>query len=134
MTDDQSSSSGEEFADRAWKDEGVIARPLAGTTLTHVAALYAAEGDEMAERYSETLMEHFRDPRNAGCLEPCDLRGVAGTPGRGPFMTFTVRLTRHLKRKSLFFWRKSPQKSSPLYRWLDGGRFGDWSVSRVKLV
>jgi nitrogen fixation NifU-like protein len=43
--------------------------------------------------YSDAVMEHFRHPRNVGCLDPCDARGVAGTPGRGPFMLFTVRLS-----------------------------------------
>ncbi|MBM3498559.1 MAG: iron-sulfur cluster assembly scaffold protein [Armatimonadetes bacterium] len=42
--------------------------------------------------YSETVMEHFRRPRNVGRLEPCDLLGTAGTPGHGPFMQFSVRL------------------------------------------
>jgi nitrogen fixation NifU-like protein len=42
--------------------------------------------------YSDVVMEHFRHPRNVGCLDPCDLRGASGTPGYGPFMLFTVRL------------------------------------------
>ena len=42
--------------------------------------------------YSDVLMDHFRNPRNAGCLEPYDLRGTAGMPGNGPYMVFTVRL------------------------------------------
>jgi nitrogen fixation NifU-like protein len=42
--------------------------------------------------YSEVVMEHFRHPRNVGCLDPCDLRGASGTPGHGPFMLFTVRV------------------------------------------
>jgi nitrogen fixation protein NifU and related proteins len=42
--------------------------------------------------YSETVMDHFRSPRNVGRLEPCDASGVCGTSGNGPFMLFTARL------------------------------------------
>jgi len=46
----------------------------------------------MSSGYSDIVMNHFRRPRNAGRLDPCDVQGVAGTPGRGPFMLFTARL------------------------------------------
>jgi nitrogen fixation protein NifU and related proteins len=42
--------------------------------------------------YSETVLDHFRSPRNVGRLEPCDASGVCGTPGNGPFVVFTARL------------------------------------------
>ena len=42
--------------------------------------------------YSDVVMDQFRNPRNAGRLEPCSLVGKAGTPGHGAFMLFTVRL------------------------------------------
>ncbi len=36
--------------------EGVIARPLTGTTLTHVAALYSVLGEERAEEYLQAIV------------------------------------------------------------------------------
>ena len=46
----------------------------------------------MSSGFSDIVMDHFRRPRNAGRLDPCDVQGVAGTPGQGPFMLLTVRL------------------------------------------
>jgi len=43
--------------------------------------------------YSETVMEHFLEPRNWGQLEKPDCVGVAGSPGRGRFLVLQVRLT-----------------------------------------
>jgi nitrogen fixation NifU-like protein len=43
-------------------------------------------------RFSETLMDHFLSPRNAGALVAPDRVGQAGAPGRGPYMTLHLRL------------------------------------------
>jgi nitrogen fixation NifU-like protein len=42
--------------------------------------------------YSETLMDHFASPRNAGALADPDRVGRAGSPGRGPFLILYLRL------------------------------------------
>lgn len=47
----------------------------------------------MANRFSETLMEHFLEPRNRGTLEHPDGTGVSGVPGRGPFFVFQLTCT-----------------------------------------
>ncbi len=44
-------------------------------------------------RYSDTLMDHFMAPRNAGALDSPDVTGHAGTPGRGPFLILYLRIT-----------------------------------------
>lgn len=43
------------YADPAWKGRGVIANPLFGTTTSHVAALFAAWGDERARDFLERV-------------------------------------------------------------------------------
>jgi nitrogen fixation NifU-like protein len=43
-------------------------------------------------RFSDILMDHFNSPRNSGRLESPDRVGVAGTPGRGPFLVLTLRV------------------------------------------
>src|SRR5262245_2215504 len=40
--------------DPRWKGQVAMARPLAGTTLTHLAALYVALGEAEGRRYAET--------------------------------------------------------------------------------
>lgn len=40
-----------------WKGQVAMARPLAGTTLTHLAALYVALGEAEGRRYAETAAE-----------------------------------------------------------------------------
>ena len=42
--------------------------------------------------YSETLMEHFSNPRNNSPMPDADLVGRAGAPGRGPFFILYLRL------------------------------------------
>lgn len=44
-------------------------------------------------RYSETVMEHFLDPRNRGTLSSPAGVGVSGIPGEGPFLVFQVDCT-----------------------------------------
>jgi iron(III) transport system substrate-binding protein len=44
-----------DLVDPKWKGNAVMARPLAGTTLTHVAALFAAWGEERARRFLDDL-------------------------------------------------------------------------------
>jgi len=42
--------------------------------------------------YSAIVIEHFRNPRNAGQVECPDGVGTAGTPGSGNYMVIAVRL------------------------------------------
>jgi nitrogen fixation NifU-like protein len=42
--------------------------------------------------FSETVMEHFRNPRNAGVLEPCSAVGTAGSPESGRFVQLFLSL------------------------------------------
>jgi NifU-like protein involved in Fe-S cluster formation len=41
---------------------------------------------------SETIQDHFLNPRNAGVLENADGVGTEGSPGAGNFMVIAVRL------------------------------------------
>lgn len=41
--------------------------------------------------YSETVLDHFYNPRNAYRMERPDATGKAGEPGRGPFMLIYLR-------------------------------------------
>jgi nitrogen fixation protein NifU and related proteins len=43
-------------------------------------------------RFSEILMDHFNSPRNSGRTETPDRVGIAGTPGRGPYVALYLRL------------------------------------------
>jgi nitrogen fixation protein NifU and related proteins len=43
-------------------------------------------------KYSDTLMDHFRAPRNSGALELPDVTGHSGTPGCGPFFIRYLRI------------------------------------------
>lgn len=45
-----------DLADPKWKGRTVISRPLAGTCLTHFAALFQAWGDAEARRFCEALL------------------------------------------------------------------------------
>lgn len=42
--------------------------------------------------YSETVMDHFGNPRNVGVLDPCTAKGVAGDPSAGPFMVLYLKV------------------------------------------
>lgn len=44
--------------------------------------------------YSDIVMEHFYNPRNARRMENPDAIGKAGEPGRGPFMLLYLRFDR----------------------------------------
>lgn len=46
----------------------------------------------MADRYSETIMQHFLEPQNRGTLEHPNGVGLWGRPGEGPFFVIQVRL------------------------------------------
>ena len=37
-------------------------------------------------------MDHFNSPRNSGRMETPDRVGIAGTPGRGPYVALYLRL------------------------------------------
>ena len=52
--------------------------------------------------YSETLMEHFSSPRNAGRLDNADRTGQAGTVGSGPFFILYLRIERDTIREAKF--------------------------------
>jgi nitrogen fixation protein NifU and related proteins len=43
-------------------------------------------------QFSEILMDHFNSPRNSGRIEAPDRVGIAGTPGRGPYVALYLRL------------------------------------------
>lgn len=43
-------------------------------------------------QFSDTFMDHFSSPRNSGPMEPADLVGHAGAPGRGPFLILYLRM------------------------------------------
>ncbi len=42
--------------------------------------------------YSETVMEHFKNPRNVGILEDADGVGEVGNPVCGDMMTFYIQV------------------------------------------
>ena len=42
--------------------------------------------------YSETVMEHFKNPRNVGTLEDADGVGEVGNPVCGDMMTFYIKV------------------------------------------
>ena len=43
--------------------------------------------------FSQTVLDHFHNPRNVGPLEGFTHRGVAGSPGDGPYMVLSFRVT-----------------------------------------
>ncbi len=43
-------------------------------------------------KYSETVMEHFRNPRNVGVIENADGVGEVGNPVCGDMMTFYIKV------------------------------------------
>jgi nitrogen fixation protein NifU and related proteins len=43
-------------------------------------------------QFSDTLMDHFNSPRNPDHMETPDRVGIAGTPGRGPYVALYLRL------------------------------------------
>ncbi|MDP3038361.1 MAG: iron-sulfur cluster assembly scaffold protein, partial [Deltaproteobacteria bacterium] len=42
--------------------------------------------------YSQTVMEHFKNPRNVGTLEDADGVGEVGNPVCGDMMTFYIKV------------------------------------------
>jgi iron(III) transport system substrate-binding protein len=49
-----------DLVDPKWKDRAAIAKPLAGTTATHAACLFAAWGDERAEEFFKEVKKNCR--------------------------------------------------------------------------
>ena len=47
----------------------------------------------MTQRFSDTVMEHFLEPRNQGVLTNSTATGISGCPGRGPFVIFQIECT-----------------------------------------
>lgn len=43
-------------------------------------------------KYSETVMDHFRNPRNVGVIEDADGMGEVGNPVCGDMMTFYIKV------------------------------------------
>lgn len=52
----------------------------------------ASETETGMKPYSDSIMEHFEEPRNRGTLPNADGVGVVGTPGGGPFIVIQVML------------------------------------------
>ena len=50
-------------------------------------------GDQQRLTYSEKLLDHFRNPRGVGSLDPHDGRGTIGDPDCGDFLEVTLRLS-----------------------------------------
>ena len=46
----------------------------------------------MDARYSDTIMDHFLEPRNRGRLAEPTGTGISGVPGAGPYMVFQIRI------------------------------------------
>jgi iron(III) transport system substrate-binding protein len=44
-----------DLVDPKWNGKVAMAKPVAGTTLTHMAALYSVLGEEQAEKYAQTI-------------------------------------------------------------------------------
>jgi iron(III) transport system substrate-binding protein len=57
LADPKSITSMWDLVDPKWTGKSAIARPIAGTTLTHMAALYAVLGEEQAGKYVARLAE-----------------------------------------------------------------------------
>jgi iron(III) transport system substrate-binding protein len=58
LVDKHAPSSIRDLADPRWKDRATMANPLFGTTTMHVAALFAAWGDEETRRFLEAVREN----------------------------------------------------------------------------
>ncbi len=56
----------------------------------------------MTERFTDTLMEHFLEPRNRGILESPDGTGVSGVPGQGPFLVIQLACADGVIRQARF--------------------------------
>jgi NifU-like protein involved in Fe-S cluster formation len=52
--------------------------------------------------YSDTIMDHFHNPRNAGKLPTCNAKGVAGDPSAGPFMIFYLEIHSRIVKQASF--------------------------------
>jgi NifU-like protein involved in Fe-S cluster formation len=53
-------------------------------------------------QFSEILMDHFNSPRNSGRMGAPDRVGIAGTPGRGPYVALYLRLAGDLINEAQF--------------------------------
>ncbi|MDD4157297.1 MAG: iron-sulfur cluster assembly scaffold protein [Candidatus Cloacimonetes bacterium] len=42
--------------------------------------------------YTDTVIEHFRSPRNIGRMEDADGEGLCGDPGCGDFLTIYIKV------------------------------------------
>lgn len=79
-TEDQVPARIVDLADPRWKSRGVMSKPLTGTTLTHVCALYARDGKDKTDAWLENLVRN--DVRFVGGNGPA-MREVAD--GSRPF-------------------------------------------------
>ncbi|MBW2307997.1 MAG: iron-sulfur cluster assembly scaffold protein [Deltaproteobacteria bacterium] len=46
----------------------------------------------MASRYTDTVIDHFRNPRNLGIVENYNGKGITGDPECGDFLEVTIRM------------------------------------------
>jgi iron(III) transport system substrate-binding protein len=60
VTEEQRPSSIHDLTDPKWKDRVGVAKPLAGTTATHAACLFAAWGDERAKEFFRGVKHNAR--------------------------------------------------------------------------
>ncbi len=60
VSEDERPDSIFDLVDPKWKDRCGIAKPLAGTTATHAACLFAAWGDERAEEFFRAVKKNCR--------------------------------------------------------------------------
>lgn len=52
--------------------------------------------------YSEIAMDHFRNPRNGGCLKAYNGRGIAGHPNSGPYMIVYLKVENNVVQEASF--------------------------------
>ena len=52
--------------------------------------------------YSDTIMDHFLNPRNVGRLATCNAPGVAGDPNAGPFMKLYLEIHSGVAERATF--------------------------------
>lgn len=53
-------------------------------------SVLSARRFDVTTRYSETVMDHFLEPRNQGAILCPSGTGISGAPGQGPFLIFQI--------------------------------------------
>ena len=49
-------------------------------------------GDDMVYKYTDLVLEHFRNPKNAGPMENADAKATEGSLACGDMMTFYIKV------------------------------------------